>query len=144
MSTDLQLLQRTLGEQASDRMSVNLADNGRGGLQLASGRTNLAQAITNRLLTRQGELAGLGHPTYGSRLYQLIGEPNTRRTQTLADLYIRESLAAEKGVKEIAAITFAPPSLRADKRNVLEVAIVVRPVDEGELLTLTIAVTLGG
>lgn len=144
MATDLQLLQRALGEQASDRMSVELADNGRGSLQLASGRANLAQSITNRLLTRQGELTGLGHPNYGSRLYQLIGEPNTRRTQTLADLYIRESLAAEKGVKEIVAITFAPPSLRADKRNVLEVSIVVRPIDEEELLTLTIAVTLGG
>jgi phage baseplate assembly protein W len=142
MATDLQLTHRLLGEQASDRMSVDLADDERGGLQLASGRANLAQSVLSRLLTRQGELAGLGHPNYGSRLYQLIGEPHTRRTQTLANLYIRESLAAEKGIQEIVAITFAPPSLRADKRNVLEVTIVIRPADTEELLT--IAVTLGG
>ena len=144
MATDLQLTRRGLGEQASDRMSVDLADDERGGVQLASGRANLAQSILNRLLTRQRELAGLGHPHYGSRLYQLIGEPQTRRTQTLADLYIRESLAAEKGIREIVAITFAPPSLRADKRNVLEVTIVIRPADAEGTLALTIAVTLGG
>lgn len=144
MATDLQLTLRGLEEQASDRTPVDLADDKRGGLQLASGRVNLAQSVVNRLLTRQGELAGLGHPNYGSRLYQLIGEPQTRRTQTLADLYIRESLAAEKGIREIVAITFAPLSLRADKRNVLEVTIVIRPVDAEEPLSLTMAVTLGG
>ena len=38
-----------------------------------SGRANLAQALVLRLLTRQGALTGLGHPDYGCRLTELIG-----------------------------------------------------------------------
>src|SRR5690606_10108778 len=36
-------------------------------LARASGLDNLTQAIANRLKTRRGELAELGHPSYGSR-----------------------------------------------------------------------------
>lgn len=143
MPGDLLLTNRAWGELTSDRDSVNFATD-RGDLQLVSGRATLAQSIVNRLLTRVGELSGLGHPDYGSRLYQLVGQPNTRRTQVLADLYIRESLAQEEQIQEIASITFSPPSLRADMRNVLEVRIAVRPVaDEGPLLSLSIGVNLG-
>ena len=53
----------------------------RGDLKLVRGRANLAQAVLNRLFTRQGALARLGHPDYGSRLYLLPGEPNNRRTR---------------------------------------------------------------
>ncbi|MGV2388060.1 MAG UNVERIFIED_CONTAM: hypothetical protein LVR29_06225 [Microcystis novacekii LVE1205-3] len=38
-----------------------------GDLGAIEGQTNLRQAILNRLLTRKGELAKLGHPDYGSR-----------------------------------------------------------------------------
>jgi hypothetical protein len=70
----------------------------------------------------------------------LIGEPHAPHPN-LGNLHLVRP-AAEKGIQEIVAITFAPPSLRANKRNVLEVTIVIRPADAEELLT--IAVTLGG
>lgn len=129
--TDLFLTRRALGSRSSDRTVIDLGS-AAGDLRLTRGRANLAQAILNRLFTRQGELGALGHPQYGSRLYQLIGEPNTRRTHALADLYIRESLAEEERIAEIIDVAIAPPSLRADLRNVLQMRITVRPIGAAE------------
>ncbi len=109
---------------------------------MVSGRADLAQAVVNRLLTRQGELTDLGHPDYGSRLYQLIGEPNSRRTYAVAELYIREALAGEPRIQEIVAISFAPPSPRPDKRSLLEVTLVIQPVEAAESLTITTQIPL--
>ena len=75
-----------------------------GDLQLVAGRENLGQAIMHRLLTRQGELAELGHPRYGSRLHELVGHPNTERTRELVRLYAKECVLQERRVKEIAGI----------------------------------------
>lgn len=141
MLTDLLLTRRALGSTSSDRVIIDLQA-GREDLALVSGRANLAQAVLNRLFTRQGELAALGHPDYGSRLYRLIGEPNNRRTQALAELYLRESLAAEERITEIVAITFAPLSRHADKRNLLEISLIVRLVEESEPLALAFTLTL--
>ena len=129
--TDLFLTRRSLSSLTSNRLAVDL-QSAAGDLRLTRNRANLAQAILNRLFTRQGELAALGHPDYGSRLYQLIGEPNTRRTHALADLYIRESLAEEERIAEIIDVAISPPSLRADLRNVLEMRITVRPIGAAE------------
>ena len=79
----------------SDRDPVDLLSAAGGDVQTVTGRENLAQAIVNRLLTRRGELTGLGHPDYGSRLHLLVGELNNARTRGLAELYIRDSLAQE-------------------------------------------------
>ncbi|MCK6626860.1 MAG: GPW/gp25 family protein [Anaerolineae bacterium] len=135
MTTDLFLTRRSFDLLTSDRAGVDLTTE-RGDIKLVKGRANLAQAVLNRLFTRRGELAGLGHPDYGSRLYQLIGEPNTRRSQAVAELYIREALAGEPRIREIVAIIFEPPSLRADKRNVMELTLAILPVDEDEPLTI--------
>lgn len=135
MTTDLFLTRRSFDLLTSDRVGVDLMTE-RGDLKLVNGRANLAQAVLNRLFTRRGELAGLGHSDYGSRLYQLIGEPNTRRSQAVAELYIREALADEPRIREIVAIIFEPPSLRADKRNVLELTIAILPVAEDEPITI--------
>lgn len=83
---------------------------GRGDLQLVAGRENLGQAIMHRILTRQGELAGLGHPRYGSRLHELIGRPNTGATRDLVRLYVKECVMQERRVKEIADIKVIPSS----------------------------------
>jgi phage baseplate assembly protein W len=82
----------------------------RGDLQLVSGRENLGQAIVHRILTRQGELAELGHPRYGSRLHDLIGQPNNEATRDLVRLYVKECVMQERRVKEIAAIRVSPYS----------------------------------
>ena len=141
MSTDIFLTRRSFDDMTSDRMGVDIAFE-RGDIKLTSGRANLAQALINRLLTRRGELTGLGHPDYGSRLYLLIGEPNTRRTQAVAELYIREALADESRVQEIRDIHFAPPSLRLEKRSVLEFTIAILPVDDDQPLVITSQVAL--
>jgi hypothetical protein len=154
MMTDLMLTRRALESLSDDRIAVDL-QSASGDLRLASGRANLAQAILNRLFTRQGELTGLGHPDYGSRLYQLIGEPNIRRTHALADLYIRECLAQEERIEEVITIAMTPASLRpdlraslrADPRSLLEIQITVRPIealDATQLLTLSLKMNLEG
>ncbi len=141
MSTDLFLTRRAFDRTASDRQGVDL-DKERGDIKVVSGQACLAQAIINRLLTRRGELTDLGHPDYGSRLYQLIGEPISRRTQAVAELYIREALAEESRIKEIVAITFAQPSLRLERRHLIEATIVIRPMDSSEALAITTQIPL--
>jgi phage baseplate assembly protein W len=68
-------------------------------LTTASGRANLAQALVLRLLTRRGELALLGHPEYGSRHHELIGEPNTDTKRNLLKLHVLECLSQEPRVR---------------------------------------------
>src|SRR5687767_6970630 len=60
-----------------------------------AGLDALTQAVANRLKTRQGELADLGHPTYGSRHHELMGEPNVQRTRDLIKLYVMQALRDE-------------------------------------------------
>ena len=76
-------------------------------LALVDGIDNLTQAIANRLKTRKGELAALGHPNYGSRHHELIGEPNVERTRNLVKLYILQALRDEPRIEKV---------LRADVR----------------------------
>jgi phage baseplate assembly protein W len=126
---DLQLFRRggglgtPLGGRSGDRAAVELVT-GRGDVQLVGGRANLAQSIVNRLLTRQGELSDLGHPNYGSRLYLLIGEPNTRRTHARAEFYVRESLAAERRIADVVAVTVTADRTRAEARGTMEIQVV--------------------
>lgn len=142
LKADLQLTLRGLGRGAADRAAVDLVAQ-RGDLGLVRGRANLAQAIGNRLLTRQGELAGLGHPAYGSRLYLLIGEPHNRRTQLLAEFYIRESLADEPRIAEVLAVSVAPPDRRAG-RSTLAIRLAVLPIDDAAPLAVELALPLEG
>lgn len=69
------------------------------------GADNLVQALVLRLLTPQGELAVLGHPTYGSRLAELIGELNTETIRNRAKLYTLEALTADPRVKRVQSVT---------------------------------------
>jgi hypothetical protein len=125
---DLQLTPGELGQQ----QDINRVD----------GRKNLAQAIVNRFYTRRGELTKLGHPSYGSRLYLLMGEPNNIRTRKLAELYIRECLEQESRIAEIKEIRFEPPSRDLDKRNVLLTTIILQPVGESTDLNIQLAINL--
>lgn len=62
------------------REPFDLRPNRAGDLELARGDENIAQALTMRLRVRRGELAPLGWPAYGSRLHELVSEPNVNRT----------------------------------------------------------------
>lgn len=120
-----------------------LGQTGRG-LATVSGRDNLTQAILNRFNTRQGELAALGHPDYGSRLHLLMGEINNERTRKLAELYIRESLAQESRVAAIKEILFEPPSRDAEKRDKLITTLIIQPIGDPIDLTVQMAINLQG
>jgi phage gp46-like protein len=140
---DLALERRGFWTETGDRTPVDLRER-RGDLLLAAGRANLAQSLLNRLHTRRGALAGLGHPLYGSRLHLVIGEPDSRRTRALAEYYIREALLADGRVKEVVTVTFAPPERRSSRRNVLVAHVVVQPRDGSDTITLSLATNLDG
>ncbi len=124
------ILQTDLSLNIQDRSLFSDRSSGdikiyRGDTLLASGRKNMAQSILSRLLTRAGELSDIGHPDYGSRLYTLIGEPNSERTRALAEFYIREALLSEERIEEIVDIIIDPPSPQPDKRNMMEIKLAV-------------------
>ena len=51
-----------------------------------------------------GELAALGHPDYGSRHHELIGEPNVERTRNLIKLYVLQALRREPRIEKVLAL----------------------------------------
>lgn len=73
-------------------------------LALVNGKANLVQSVIMRLKTERGELAGLGHPQYGSRHHQLIGEPNTENNRHLIKLFVLECLRQEPRLAAIESI----------------------------------------
>lgn len=76
-----------------------------GDLVIVSEEPNLAQAIINRLRTIEGELYEIEHPTYGSGLYDFIGELNNDITRNRIRNYIKSTLTKEPRIKEISKIS---------------------------------------
>lgn len=74
-------------------------------LQRVEAVQDLQQALLLRFLTQVGELAHLGHPTYGSRLHELVGELNTETTRNKAKLYALQALADEPRVARVREVT---------------------------------------
>ena len=138
---DLRLTRRHAGGFISDRETVDF-NTARRDVAIVQGLANLTQALLNRLHTRKGELANLGHPDYGSRLYQLIGELNNPRTRALAEMYIRECLAQETRIAEVIGVEFASPARDAE-RDTLKVTVIVRPIAEETPLPLSFSLNLG-
>lgn len=107
---------------------------GRGGvrdIRTLNGGDNLRQAIMMRLLTPVGELAGLGHPFYGSRLPDLVGRRNTETTRNLVRLYILESLKQEARVEKVYKISVT----QVDKQpNLISVELEVQPIDSTDVI----------
>ena len=94
---------------------------------------NLQQALLLRFLTPVGELAALGHPDYGSRLFELIGELNSETNRNRAKLFALEALQAEPRVKEIRAVTVTQN--RADRTRI-DINVSLVAVDSDTLLNL--------
>ena len=136
-----ELTGRNFDEQIADRDGVTLVATVQKDLATLAGRANLVQAIINRLLTRKGELRSLGHPDYGSRLYELVGEPNNIRIQGLAEIYIRESLAQESRIEAITGIAFAPINRQKEKHE-MRIQISVKPQGMAQNLTLILPINL--
>jgi len=108
-------------------------------LGAVSGRENLAQALILRLLTRKGALAPLGHPDYGSRLMDLIGQLNDATTRNLARLYTIEAIAQEARVRRLLDLEVDTASGSAET---VRISFSVLPLDDDAPLGVALEVTL--
>lgn len=125
LGRDLRLTDKDLGSDLSTTIS--------GDLDLVDDEYNLGQAIINRLRTREGELADLGHASYGSRLYELIGEPNNEKTREQVRTAARECISQEPRVSEVIAINVAASR---DNLNQIDVSISVMPIGRSTVLNI--------
>ena len=125
LGRDLRLADKDLGSDLSTTIS--------GDLDLVDEEYNLGQAIINRLRTREGELADLGHASYGSRLYELIGEPNNEKTREQVRTAARECISQEPRVSEVIAINVAASR---DNLNQIDVSISVMPIGRSTVLNI--------
>jgi phage baseplate assembly protein W len=97
---DLRCVQRPERAAADGEPPVDLG--------VVAGVDNLAQALLLRLLTPFGALAHLGHPGYGCRLHELIGELNNETSRNRAKMYVLQALADEPRVKEVTSVSVTP------------------------------------
>jgi phage baseplate assembly protein W len=111
-----------------------------GDLAPHTGRENLAQAIALRLLTPVGSLAALGHPTYGSRLQDLLGRRKDESNRLLCRAFVLEALAAEPRIDPGA--TVVEFDRERETIDAFMVAIDVRPVTGGDRISLGLEVAL--
>lgn len=96
-----------------------------GDLALARGNDNIVQALTMRLRVRKGELAPLGWPDYGSRLHELIGEPNLARTHFKLQAFARQAIEADPRVLEVVEVRTATlPGERDTVRLMAEIKLI--------------------
>jgi phage baseplate assembly protein W len=117
---DLQLVDRVGGQD----LTADL----RGDLAMAQGNDNISQALALRLRVRQGELARLGWPDYGSRLHELIGEPNHNRTHVKLMAFARAAIEQDPRVAEVEKVeTQVPPGDRESVRVLMEIVLIDRP-----------------
>jgi phage baseplate assembly protein W len=120
LKTDLQL------EFPEDGGDIDLAWPG-GEAATVSGTHNLIQALTLRLLVHRAEIAGLGHPRYGSRVRELIGQPLTRPNLDLLRRHVRAALLDDPRVREIVSLHVAP---RSDTPGAVDVAATIRAITD--------------
>src|SRR5215813_4701930 len=116
--TDLQVAERAMG--------FDTVSSPRGDLQLVAGNDNIIQALTLRLLVRRGELAPLGWPDYGSRIHELIGEPNNQRTRLILMAHARAALTQDPRVLDIPRIE----ALAGGERDVVRLDLDVTLIDQ--------------
>lgn len=123
LGTDLKFIVEPGPEYSG--LGLDILVSKKGDLQTVSGRENLGQAVLHRMMTRKGELADIGHPDYGSRLHELIGEPNNESTRDLVRLYIKECLSQEPRVQDIVSLLV---NVHRDNPHVVMVDITVLPI----------------
>ncbi len=110
-------------------------------VQLADGLANLEQALANRLKTHKGELAPLGHPDYGSRHHELIGEPNVDRTRHLIKLYVLQALRDEARIEKVLSARVLPE--HQPPRDTVRIELQLRLRGEPHVLNLVLPFSLG-
>jgi phage baseplate assembly protein W len=108
-------------------------------LQTVQDVQNLQQALLLRFLTRQGALAALGHPDYGSRLYTLIGQLNTDTNRSRAKLFVLEALTAEPRVASVISVVVTPGA-----RDRIDISVSLLAIQNDTPLNLVFPFYLGG
>lgn len=103
-------------------------------LDAAEGLEQAVQLLVNRLMTRQGELAPLGHPEYGSRHHELIGEPNTERTRNLVKVYVLQALGREPRIAKIERCEVRTEA----RRDVVRIELTLRLIEVDTPLNLVV------
>lgn len=120
--TDLRLFanldSRETRSPGSDLHVIERLEKDRFDLETLTGVDNLKQALLLRFSTPVGELAPLGHKDYGSRLHQLIGEPNTETNRNRAKLYVLQSLAGEPRVEKVLNVQVTSDPRRRDRIHI--------------------------
>lgn len=110
-----------------------------GDFAAVEGVDNLAQALLVRLNTQAGDLSGLGHPEYGSRLSELIGRENTVSTRNLVRLFVLDAVRREPRVGAIENLVVERDPRLPDR---VQVSLVVRPITADTPLNLVFSVNL--
>jgi len=143
--TDLRLLRNLEHQNDRDRgrdlSTVQRLETKKMDLEMLSGADNLKQALLLRFLTPVGELATLGHPNYGSRLFELIGELNTETNRNRAKMYTLQALQAELRVKEVCSVRVTQN--RADPTQ-MDIDVELLPIDSDTSLNLLFSFSLEG
>ena len=109
-------------------------------LLTTDGVSAIEQAIINRLKTRKGELAPLGHAGYGSRHHELIGEPNAERVRNLIKLYVMQALRDEPRIERLLRVDVRPD--HDPPRETVRISISARLIGEQTPLNLVVPFSL--
>lgn len=120
-------------ERGSDLFVVRRPASDQLDLETIAGLENLKQALLLRFLTPVGELALLGHSGYGSRLSELIGEPNIERTHNRAKMFVLQALAEEPRVARVISVDVRQ---NASDRTRMDVNVRLSPIDADIQLNL--------
>jgi len=144
--TDLRLLrdlerQKSSRDPGNDLSIIRRPVTNQADLETLTGADNLVQALLLRFLTPVGELAVLGHPTYGSRLFELIGELNSETNRNRAKMFVLQSLADEPRVKKIRSVRVTQNRKR---REQIDIDVSLVPIDSDTPLNLVFSFSLEG
>ena len=110
-----------------------------GDLAVARGNGNIMQALAMRLRVRRGELARLGWADYGSRLHELIGEPNNTRTHVKLMAFARAAIEQDPRVREVASVE---TQVIQGERDVVRLLMEISLIDVPDPLNLVFDVKL--
>ena len=127
--TDLLLASRAGG--------YDLVPDYQGDMALTQSTDNISQALMLRILVRRGELARLGWPDFGSRVHELIGEPNNLRTRTRLMAFARNAIERDPRVVEITNIKAEPT-----ERSLVRLEMDIQLINEPNPLNLVVAIDL--
>ncbi len=111
-----------------------------GDLALAVGNDNIVQALRLRLQVRKGELAPLGIPAYGSRLHELLGEPNNQRTRVIAMGHARAAVEQDPRVAKVLQVLTDTP---VGDRDTLRISMDIELIAQNTPINLVFDLRLG-